>query len=188
MCPLQTCVTIGRRLLVMLKQLGKNSRPAPDLVALLLDCHGKIRHFSALARAAGEADASAPQIIDACAQAHRYFSEALPLHVADEEESLLPRLCGRESTLDAALETMRDEHRQHERTLTEVREALRKVRDDPTAEALRASLAASAKKLEQSFAEHLAQEEQVIFPALARLLSESEQQAVLAELRARRQE
>lgn len=170
----------------MLKQLGKRGTLAPDLVATLLDCHGKIRHFTALARKAGEAEAGAAEIADACEQAQRYFSLALPLHVADEEESLLPRLRGREPALDAALADMHDEHLQHEPLLTTVRDALAKVHVEPTAGALRAGLAAAATALERSFSEHLAREEQVIFPALRRLLSDAEQHLVLAELRARR--
>jgi len=171
----------------MLKQIGKTRRTPPDVVALMLDCHGKIRHFVALARAAGEASAEPAEVADACAQARRYFAEALPLHIADEEESLLPRLRGRDAGLDRALAAMHDEHEAHGPHVTALLEALTRVHDAPTDAALRGQLASSAAALARSFDAHLEAEEQHVFPALRSLLSEPEQHAILGELRARRQ-
>jgi iron-sulfur cluster repair protein YtfE (RIC family) len=165
--------------------IGKRSGGG-DLVELLLECHARIRSFAALARAAGELPgASAAERIDACAQVARYFGEALPLHVADEEHSLLPRLRGRDPELDAALQRMHDQHADHESALRHMLAAaatLRATPDDPTA---RATLATAATDLERAFAEHLDLEEAVIFPAIRRLPA-SVQSEIVAELRARR--
>lgn len=171
----------------MLKQIGKTQRTPPDLVALLLDCHGKIRHFIALARAAGEASAAPAAVTDACEQARRYFSDALPLHVLDEEQSVLPRLRGRDATLDRALSAMHDEHGEHEPMLTALGEALSKVRDAPADVVLRRQLADGSAALAYVLEAHLRAEEQLVFPALPRLLSEHELHGIIAELRARRQ-
>ena len=65
---------------------------AEDLVSLLLECHHRIRGFSALGVELGtRADLPAADVVQGCERVERYFGEALPLHVADEEESLLPR-------------------------------------------------------------------------------------------------
>ena len=171
----------------MLKQLGKSGRLGPGVAPLFSDCHAKIRHFIALARAAGEAAATPQEIADACAQAARYFAEALPLQVEDEEQSLLPRLRGREPELDLALTAMHDEHVAHERhDGVALLRSLRALEGAPTDPGLRSELAAIARTCEDSFARHLEHEERVIFPAIERLLSEAEQGAILIELRARR--
>ena len=60
----------------MLGKIGRSAAPA-DAVALLLECHGRIRAFLAMARRVGEA-----------IQVHRNFTLALPLHARDEEESI----------------------------------------------------------------------------------------------------
>lgn len=171
----------------MLKQLGKMGRLGPGVTPLFRDCHAKIRHFIGLARAAGEAAATAEEIADACAQAARYFAEALPLHVADEEESLLPRLRGREPALDVALTTMHDEHVEHDRhDAGALLASLRALQSAPTDSVLRSELSVIARRCEASLTRHLEQEERIIFPAIERLLSVSEQDAILLELRARR--
>src|SRR5690606_33889983 len=68
---------------------------AQDLVDLLDECHQRIRRFLALAgEAAAHRGAPSSETAQACADVERYFKEALPLHVADEEESITPRLRG----------------------------------------------------------------------------------------------
>jgi hemerythrin-like domain-containing protein len=170
----------------MLKQLGKHRNKPPELVDLLLDCHDKIRHFVALARAAGAAEADDGQRAEACEQARRYFAEALPLHVADEEQSLLPRLQGRDTALDIALAMMHAEHASHDAQVAALTAALTSLRDAPSSARMREQVASLAGALAESFAHHLASEETHVFPAVARLLDGEGQRAVLAELRARR--
>lgn len=97
----------------MYVQIGSTKEPS-DVVDLLLECHDRIRTFIGLACQLGKAqEPSLDEIRDAASRVSRYFSEALPLHVADEEESILPRLKGRSPELDLALEKMHDEHMEH---------------------------------------------------------------------------
>jgi hemerythrin-like domain-containing protein len=161
---------------------------ADDFVQLLLDCHGRIRHFAALARVLGETPAlSADAVRDAAFRVRRYFGEALPLHVEDEEESVLPRLLGREPALDEALERMSAEHAAHAPLLAEVLRCCRELERAPERhEALRAGLARDAVALEREFATHLETEEALILPAIGRLLDADVRAALVRELRARR--
>ena len=78
----------------MLLTIGRR-RQAVDLPDLLLDCHERIRHFSTLAVRLAREDASDDERRGVAAGVARYFEQALPLHVRDEDESILPRLRGR---------------------------------------------------------------------------------------------
>lgn len=165
--------------------------PRPEtpggLVDLLLECHGRIRSFVALARqAASHVDAPHAEVVAACLRVERYFTVALPLHVTDEEQSVLPRIVGRSPDVDRALQAMREQHSQHEPKLRALLDASVAVRDAPADAERRAALAAAAEELDREFGEHLALEETVIFPAIGHLLSAAEQEEITAELRARR--
>ena len=149
---------------------------------LLLDCHERIRKFSGIAlRLSGGEDHPANEVREAAAAVHRYFTVALPLHEADEEQTLTPRLSG-----DALL-TMAREHREAEALL---REELvpRWVRlmDAPTDRALRLATADPARRLSALMERHLALEEQTIFPGIDALPADV-QAAMLAEMRGRRE-
>ncbi len=174
----------------MLTQISRQARVEPgDLVDLLLECHARIRHFVTLAQvAATRTDAPAEQIAEACASVLRYFTQALPLHVADEEESIVPRLKGQSAELDRALARMERQHREHEPKLSATLRAAEAVQHGPHDAASRHELANRAKLLEQDFDEHLALEESVIFPAIRGLLSPEQQASILEELRGRRRQ
>jgi hypothetical protein len=78
-----------RRRTAMLIKIGSSVAETGDVVDLLLACHERIRFFIDLAiRIADTTDASNEEIREAAARVVRYFSESLPLHVADEEESI----------------------------------------------------------------------------------------------------
>ncbi len=79
---------------------------------------------------------------------------------------------------------MRAQHAAHLPKLHTLLTRLAEVRARPDDDACRALLAAAARDLEREFAEHLALEEEVLFPAVGRL--PAVQAALLAELRARR--
>jgi iron-sulfur cluster repair protein YtfE (RIC family) len=171
----------------MLTRLGAPATPG-DAVGLLLECHARIRSFVALARriAAARPDERAG-VPEAAHRVARYFSQALPLHALDEEQSVLPRLRGRAAEVDAALEAMAREHREHERPLAIVVAACDALARDPArVEDLARALSGAAATLEAHFAEHLRREEAVVFPAIRRLLSPDEDAAIVRELRARR--
>jgi iron-sulfur cluster repair protein YtfE (RIC family) len=165
-----------------LVRLGARSPAAPGAGALLLECHARIRSFAELALQLATLDAPAPEISDAAARVHRYFHEALPLHVADEEHSVAPRLRRFVPEAAAALDAMEREHRGHDELLARLLPAWASIRDGNS---LRERTLPDATLLSSRFAEHLAEEERIVIPALARLPPD-EGSALTGEMRARR--
>lgn len=158
-----------------------------SLVDLLLACHTRIRRFARLALTVGaRPDLPAAEVKEATAQCLRYFTEALPLHVRDEEDSLGPRLAGRAAKLDATLAQMRAQHFGHAVRLEALDSALRAVQRYPNEPTLHRELAAAASTLETDFEDHLRLEETELFPFLEDALTPEERLAVVGELRARR--
>ncbi|MCA9630150.1 MAG: hemerythrin domain-containing protein [Myxococcales bacterium] len=172
----------------MLTQLARHRASGlQDLVDLLGECHERIRRFVALARQAGSRhDVPADQIAQACIDVERYFTQALPLHVADEEESIDPRLRGLSPAVDEALDAATQQHREHEPELKALLRATNVVRNNPNDPTARGELATAAEALEAQFEEHLRLEERVIFPAIRELLSHETQTSIIGELRRRR--
>jgi hemerythrin-like domain-containing protein len=171
----------------MFTNLGKPAVPA-DAVELLLECHHRIRSFLGLAGRLGEARSEgAEAVAEAAFRVHRYFTLALPLHARDEEESIAPRLGGREPALDAELAAVVREHREHERPLAVLVEACARLARDPGRHReLAAVVRRASGELRSHFDVHLAREEQVIFPAARRLLDAAADAAVVKEIRLRR--
>src|SRR5512138_2963034 len=155
----------------MLNAIGSR-RPAEDIVDLLLECHARIRSFSDLAVRLGEVHEAAPdEIRDAAARVRRYFVEALPLHARDEEESVLPRLAGRDAVVDAALVAMHRDHVGHGELLEPVLAICAELVAVPGRHAeLAPSLAEAGRRLRAHFEAHLASEEGTIFPLLERVV------------------
>lgn len=171
----------------MLHTIGRRARGHDDLVDMLLECHARIRSFTGLAVSVGErAGTPVLEVIEACLRVERYFTEALPLHVRDEEESVLPRLRGRSSAVDAALDRMHEQHELHVDLVARLLAASAALRASPRSGDARAALLAVARPLRDVFEPHLAAEEELIFPAVRALVAGAEQNAIVRELRARR--
>ncbi len=171
----------------MLTRLGKPAA-AGDAVDLLLECHVRIRQLLAVARRIAEARGEDPAAVaEAAGRVVRYFTQALPLHARDEEDSILPRLRGRDPAVDRALGDMTREHAEHERPLAALVLACDGIASEPGRHAdLAAAVLEPAAALERHFAAHLAREEEVVFPAVRRLLGAAEDAAIVAEIRRRR--
>ncbi len=170
----------------MLVTIGRTPL-ARDAVALLLECHERIRQFVRVAQLLTQHSLAAAEIAAGAAAVHRYFTEAMPLHVEDEERSLLPRLAGRERELDEALERMRREHHSHQGPLQLLVEHCEVLARHPDSLAqLRAPLASNVELLQHELESHLELEERAIFPAVQRLFTPADHAAVMSELRARR--
>jgi iron-sulfur cluster repair protein YtfE (RIC family) len=164
-------------------------RPAAaGAVELLLECHQRIRQFTSLAlRLAQAHDLPRAEVAESAAAVRRYFAEALPLHAADEEESMLPRLRGRDPALDGALSVMRREHAGHGMRVEPVVALCAELAASPERHAeLAPRLREAADQLERHFAPHLALEEDLLFPALKRALDPASEARMVAEIRARR--
>src|SRR5262245_34207953 len=107
-------------------------RAAGDLVELLLDCHRRIRRFVSSARHLADAEAvTDAEAREAAATTARYFTVALPLHVRDEEESIVPRLAGRDPQVDAALREMARQHLDHLQPLAQLVALLERIAATP---------------------------------------------------------
>jgi len=160
-----------------------------DVVSWLEDCHRKIRFFTAMAeKIAAMPDAPPEQIADAAARVHRYFSLALPLHVADEEELIQPLLLGKSEKLDEALEAMAREHREHEAHQTAVTRICEALMKDPgRAGELAKELDEHTAALTAAWEAHLGAEEKSVFPAIRALLSAEDRSRVLRGMRERRE-
>lgn len=171
----------------MLTRIGSQA-PVGDVVDLLLDCHSRIRSFTELAvRLAAAAGSPPAEVAEAAGRVRRYFAEALPLHALDEEESILPRLAGRDPALDAALVVMHRQHAEHRDVLERVVSLCSELEARPERHAEHArDLARAAEELREHFDRHLGPEEATIFPAIRRLVPEEERRKMESELRARR--
>lgn len=171
----------------MLERIGVQVAPV-DAVDLLVECHGRIRKALATAhRLAAGTGADPEAIADAALGVSRYFAEALPLHAQDEEESILPRLRGRDPAVDSALDAMVRQHADHEQPMQALVDACTKLAKDPGRHAeLGPVVARAAVELERHFSDHLAREEAVIFPAVRRWLDEDADAVIVLEIRSRR--
>ncbi|RMH42274.1 MAG: hemerythrin domain-containing protein [Deltaproteobacteria bacterium] len=173
----------------MLQSIGRGPRAAGprDVVTRLADCHERIRRHTAIARRLAAADgATTSDIRAAAAQVVSYFGRALPLHSADEDESIAPRLSSRGGDVAAACAEMTRQHAAIHATLTDLLPLCRALDAAPERHAdLRGRLDELAGALAAQFDEHLALEERVVFPAIA-ALPDADRAAIVAEMAARR--
>lgn len=171
-------------------QIGSPKPPGFDQpIELLKDCHRRIEYFlgalsGAIARnRRGPLDAEGREHLS---RAIEYFRSGLPRHTRDEEDSLFPRL-QTAPELSACLASLTGEHREEESAMEDL---LRRLEPVAQGEALPADtldgLAQAAGALRARYAAHIAREEEELFPAAARLLSEAELSAVGEEMAARR--
>lgn len=162
-------------------------KPADDVAGALLDCHGRIRHFTALAGRLAAADGVPPdELADAAARVLRYFELALPLHATDEDCTVRPRLLAARPDLADVLANMTAEHGPIDEAIAAGAPVWRAVAEDPSrAAGLAATLGDIATGLDRLFAAHLAVEERLVFPAVAALPLDV-QVTMRAEMRARR--
>jgi iron-sulfur cluster repair protein YtfE (RIC family) len=167
----------------MLTPLGRRQPGQGDAVALLLACHERIRRFCALGQRVAQGGPDA-QIQEAAAQLVRYFAVALPLHIADEEHSVRPRLAAGGDALAAALDTMSREHVEIDALLGELLRRWREIERLPEPTACSAT-ADGARLLTAHMEQHLAGEETIVFPAL-QLLPPTQLVALADEMRERR--
>lgn len=171
----------------MLFSLGRRPREPRDLVDLLCECHAHIRTFAALAvELAARTDLSAADVGDACARIERYFVEAFPLHVRDEEDSILPRIHFISPAVDAALAQMAEQHDVHRMLVERLCGAVAELRRSAADPAARSALAAIAEPFQTVVEAHLRIEEEVIHPTIRRRLSTAEQDDIVWEIGNRR--
>lgn len=162
----------------------------PDVVDLLLECHERIRHFTRLAAWLADAhDAPALSVQETARDVHRYFTVALPLHSADEDLSIAPRLLKLRlpEELEVATAAMTGQHETIEATLSALAPMWAAVAEDSSRLVrLAAAMEKSVDKLQSLWLTHLHLEETMVFPAVRGRLSPGDQARILQEMRDRR--
>jgi hemerythrin-like domain-containing protein len=170
----------------MLVQLGQR-QTSEDVVDLLRDCHERIRRFLIQARVLAEAACTDPEEIRAAAsQIRRYFTEAFPMHVSDEDEQIVPRLRGASPDVDRALAMMASGHASHGALIARLVAICASLEQDPRRLSVASvELTRIAALLATELEAHLELEERAIFPAV-RHLPEHVRDAIRGAIRARR--
>lgn len=173
---------------------GDLSREAVDAegpAELLVACHGRIRSFTRVAGVLASAAATAAlpaEIAEAAGSLERYHRIALPLHEADEDASIRPRLeaASVSDEVKVALARVHAEHLQMDALVAELLVYWAALAAEPTRLAeLSPRLAAPGAALALLWDPHLLREEALIFPAVEALPAET-QRLIAAEMRARR--
>ncbi len=164
--------------------------PAPideSPMQLLLACHERIRKYLKICWRLGEAEMDDLDAIQNSARdAAKYFLEALPLHMLDEHDSIMPRLSGLSQAMDAALARMQREHLLEEDTVQELIGYCDSLSEAPLRlESIREDLRQCVRRLTVTLESHLSGEEREIFPALLELPI-AVQTEIVTEMRARR--
>src|ERR1022692_2912393 len=146
-----------------------------DAVDLLVGCHQRIRHFTGVAvKLAHAQGATTEEIAQAAAGVHRYYSVSLPLHEADEDQTLQPRLHAvADDHVRHALLAMGDQHQAIDELIERLLPLLVLARNNPdTLAEVGGEMCSITKALDEIFRAHLQMEEEVIFPAIRSALPE----------------
>lgn len=175
----------------MLNQISPlPSQPkSEDAVDLLIGCHQRIRHFTGVAIKLAHAQGGEPEeVVQAATGTHRYYTVSLPLHEADEEETVRPRLnMLNDEKLRHALLAMTDQHQAIDDLLERLLPLLVMVRNNPqTIHAAGTEMCSITKALDEMFRAHLQLEEEAIFPAIRSGLPEAARSEMLREMLNRR--
>jgi len=166
---------------------GRKKHGAGELVDALIASHGRTRKLVQLAVTMTEGSAvPLAEVSIGCALIGRYFTNTFPLHVMDEEASILPRLRGRSASLDAALVRMHERHELHAAMITRFCDHTAALRIDPRDPGARLAVASVARPLGAVLEDHLGAEEQIVFPVIRETFSARECRIIRGEFEARR--
>lgn len=159
-----------------------------ELRALLEQCHVRIRTYLRIFDAiAGDREVPAREVADAALSVRKYFEQGFPLHAADEDLSVMPRLVRSAPALAAVQAQLQSEHRGHEAVVRDVVRLSTTLYASPHArQRLLPELVRAAERLRAELEPHMVVEEQEVFPLLANI-SKADEQCILEEMRARRE-
>lgn len=161
--------------------------PKPAVHAALLRCHRRVRLYMHVAWNLADIPLDDLNAVrHSAAVLARYFGQAFPLHTADENDSLMPRLRATVPRIQTALDRMALDHVQEAEHIHAVIRHCESIAENPhRLETTRRSFRRFTRQLTVDLESHLVAEERYVFPHI-RLLSESDQQAILEEMAARR--
>ena len=169
----------------------KQDDSSEDAVSMLISCHARIRHFTGVAlRLALAQGAPAAEIAQAAEGVHRYFTVALPLHEADENQSLHPRLRAAAPAGELAgpsADAMVEQHRSIDEIVERLVPVCELLKSNPSMHgSVAEELRQLATALQQMFDSHLKLEEETIFPAMKKYLTQTQLDDIEREMRDRR--
>jgi iron-sulfur cluster repair protein YtfE (RIC family) len=178
-------------MLNQISPLTSKPKSSEDAVDLLLGCHQRIRHFTGVAVKLAHAQGAVPgEVAQAAAGVHRYYSVSLPLHEADEDQTLHPRLSAvADDRVSHALVAMGDQHQAIDELIERLLPLLVMVKNNPdTLPIVGGEMCSITKALDEMFRAHLQMEEEVIFPAIRAVLPETIRAQMLYEMQQRRKQ
>ncbi|MDE3200172.1 MAG: hemerythrin domain-containing protein [Acidobacteriota bacterium] len=159
-----------------------------DPIGMLKDCHRRIEHFLGVLCLVAENALSRtlqPEERSAAEAALHYFHVGGRRHTADEEESLFPRLTAHGATAD--LENLQHDHDEAEKLHVNVEQLYTTwFSTGSLSEQDQQQLLSATSRLRALYAEHIALEDNVIFPRAAQVLAAAEIKTLGEEFRARR--
>ena len=173
---------------VNIHSANESSSCTEDAASMLLGCHQRIRHFTEVALRLAENSATPlAERATAAQSVLRYYIEALPLHEADENDSLHPRLRRvlPEGVLAEANDAMVQQHTEIDALIAQLVPAWRELERNP--EHPQADLLQQTECLQRLWTSHLQLEEEQVIPAMRHYLSADDLRVIEAEMRARRQ-
>jgi hemerythrin-like domain-containing protein len=176
---------------IQIKTAPAEPNPAEETaIDALTGCHDRIRYFTELSqKLSGAVGQPAADIASVAQKVHRYFTVALPLHEADENVSLDPRLrraVPEQRLADASAEMVR-QHKDINEVLQQLIPMWATLAEQPDAlESLAPALRDKSNRLNDLFVGHLSLEEQTVFPAMREFLSQDDMDAIRAEMKDRR--
>lgn len=156
-----------------------------DVVEALQFAHTESLHMLGLAEAL-ETCSATPSTAAAAARVEAYLQSGLMRHLADEEQSLAPRLKGHHEVVDRALATMRSDHFREAAMASRLAGLCGLIgRDVNRLHGLRFSVAQAVSELKTLVVRHQELEESIVFPALRRFLGRAQLDEIDAEMLAR---
>jgi len=169
----------------------KPDKDFTDPIGVLEDCHRRIEKFlDVLLALAGQAQGNpfTNEQRDAIETALRYFREAAPKHVADEEDSLFPRMrAAQHSEALSDLDELHSDHLSVAENHRAVEELFRRwLTDGLLLSPDHARLISLLQSLRDTYARHIKQEETQLFPHAVRILTPNDLKAVGLEMAKRR--
>jgi hemerythrin-like domain-containing protein len=156
----------------MLHRIGRGPKvtQAEDPATLLASCHTKIRELVRIAAVlADEREIPEDEVREAARRLRRYFTLALPLHEADEEKTLAPRLRALDASLAAELDAIEQEHATLDALLAELLPHWRALEETPARRGALLGVLAAGRPLAELFETHLEVEELLLFPRIHEL-------------------
>jgi iron-sulfur cluster repair protein YtfE (RIC family) len=157
-----------------------------DALEMLERCHRQLEDSLDGLRTAAEALAAGrggQAELDAVADAVERLQRTGRRHVADEEESLFPRLAGR--GVDELIAVLRAQHREHEQLESELHAVAGGLRLPCPADTA-AALERVAVALQRAYQVHMDREDRELIPAAAATLGPDDRAALQEEMQARR--